>query len=103
MLFAFQKKGGDLLLFFINIIYHEKAMFSSARVRVCEVFQEKCQKIAGNGLCRRFDIMFDFRKISKTRQKPEQPISRFFDKMSLSALDFSAFGGMLLHTPFLRA
>ena len=80
---------------FINIIYHGKALFSSARVRVCENFLEKKMKIAGNGLCRRFDAMFGNEKFAKEASCSEVDSFNFFDKMSGSALENSAFGGML--------
>ena len=41
MLGAFQRKRWVMLLFFYNIIYHGNALFSSARVRVCEEFFRK--------------------------------------------------------------
>ena len=65
MLFAFQRKRRGCLLIFYNIIYHGKAPFSSARMRVCEEKNEKKTKIAGNGFCRRFDAMFRNKNFAK--------------------------------------
>ena len=94
MLFAFQKKVGVVDVF-INIIYHGKAVFSSARVRVCEDFSRKKTKIAGNGLCRRFDTMLGNEKFAKETRYGEVDSFNFFDKMSRSSLEISAFGCIL--------
>ena len=53
-----EKRKGLLMIIYI-IIYHGNAFFSSARMRVCEEKTKKKTKIAGNGICRRFDAMFE--------------------------------------------
>ena len=65
------------MIFYI-IIYHGEGIFSNARMRVCEEKSEKKTKIAGNGLCRRFDAMFEKGKFAKEMERMRTAFRQLF-------------------------